>query len=395
MFLTYYHTYIYNINKFNCSTNKQSQLSLRNEEYRKVLIFMKKITIIGAGNGGQAFAAYLSLKGHTVKIYDVAEDTVNKLNYLGGIILEGHSDVTGFGKIALATTDMKVALQDAEIVLVTLPSIYHKSTAEKMAPHLQDGQYVVLNPAAGLGILETKKAFDENGCKANVKLACTSTLLFACRMVEVGKVKVSGQKTKFSAAALPASANKEFAELFADIIPEIDFSYDVIRVTLDNLNAIAHPGPTLLYTNVIERGLDFRYYLDLTPTQGRLMDKMDEERVAIANAFGIEVRSFVDEFKGMYPTEGKTAYEVITNCDAYGDIGGQKSVNTRYFQEDIPYALEAFRAMAQVAGVKTPIIDSVVCLARAVVDDIAEGRNAKNLGIAGMSKQEFLKLCLG
>ena len=70
-------------------------------------------------------------------------------------------------------------------------------------------------------------------------------------------------------------------------------------------------------------------------------------------------------------------------------------MNTRYFQEDIPYALEAFRAMAQVAGVKTPIIDSVVCLARAVVDDIAEGRNAKNLGIAGMSKQEFLKLCLG
>ena len=122
MFLTYYHTYIYNINKFNCSTNKQSQLSLRNEEYRKVLIFMKKITIIGAGNGGQAFAAYLSLKGHTVKIYDVAEDTVNKLNYLGGIILEGHSDVTGFGKIALATTDMKVALMACAIALSLSPS---------------------------------------------------------------------------------------------------------------------------------------------------------------------------------------------------------------------------------------------------------------------------------
>ena len=339
---------------------------------------MKKITIIGAGNGGQAFAAYLSLKGHTVKIYDVMQDTVDKLNALGGILLEGHADITGFGKIALATTNMKAALQDAEVILVTLPSIYHKSTAEKMAPYLQDGQYLVLNPAAGLGILETKKALDENGCKADVKLACTSTLLFACRMVEVGRVNVSGQKTKFTAAALPAKDNQAFAELFADIIPEIDFSYDVIRVTLDNLNAIAHPGPTLLYTNVIERGLDFRYYLDMTPTQGRLMDAMDRERVAIADAFGIAVRSFVEEFKGMYD-----------------GIGGQKTMKTRYFQEDIPYALEAFRAMAQVAGVQTPVIDSVVCLARAVVDDIAEGRTAENLGIAGMSKEAFLKLCMG
>ena len=49
----------------------------------------------------------------------------------------------------------------------------------------------------------------------------------------------------------------------------------------------------------------------------------------------------------------------------------------------------------QVAGVQTPVIDSVVCLARAVVDDIAEGRTAENLGIAGMSKEAFLKLCMG
>ena len=87
---------------------------------------MKKITIIGAGNGGQAFAAYLSLKGHTVKIYDVAEDTVNKLNYLGGIILEGHSDVTGFGKIELASTDIGKVMEGCEIILVVLPSIYIK-----------------------------------------------------------------------------------------------------------------------------------------------------------------------------------------------------------------------------------------------------------------------------
>lgn len=66
----------------------------------------KPMAIIGAGNGGQAFAGYLSLLGRTVKIFDVVQNTVDKLTKLGGVVLEGHSDVTGFGKIELASTDI-------------------------------------------------------------------------------------------------------------------------------------------------------------------------------------------------------------------------------------------------------------------------------------------------
>ena len=62
----------------------------------------KPIAIIGAGNGGQAFAGYLSLHGRTVKIFDVVQSTVDRLTELGGVTLEGHSDVTGFGKIVSA-----------------------------------------------------------------------------------------------------------------------------------------------------------------------------------------------------------------------------------------------------------------------------------------------------
>ena len=355
----------------------------------------KKFAIIGAGNGGQAFAGYLSLKGHSVKIYDVSQATIDKLNELGGITLEGHSDLNGFGKIELASTDMAEILKGAEVVLVILPSIYHKSTAVKMAPYLEDGQFVVINPVAGLGILEFKKALEENGCHAAIKLGCTCTLLFAARLAEVGRVTISGQKNILSAAALPASDNKAFKELFAGIIPQIDFSYDVIRVTLDNMNSLLHPGPTLLYTNRIENNIGFRYYCDFTPTQGKLVEAMDKERIAIADAFGIKIRNCKDEFCSMYTTHGNSIYEAIQNCTAYDAILGQKAMNTRYILEDIPYGLEAFRAMAQIAGIKTPLIDSVVTMARAVVDGVDEGRTAKNLGIDDMSKEEFLKLCIG
>ena len=101
----------------------------------------KSFAIIGAGNGGQAFAAYLSLKGHSVKIYDVSQKTVDILQEKGGVLLEGNSDVVGFGKIMLASTDLKEVIRGADIVMVVLPSIYHKDMAEKMAPYLEDGQY--------------------------------------------------------------------------------------------------------------------------------------------------------------------------------------------------------------------------------------------------------------
>lgn len=355
----------------------------------------KRFAIIGAGNGGQAFAAYLSLKGHCVKIYDVSQKTVDTLQALGGVTLEGKSDVVGFGKMELASTDLQAVLHDTDVVLVILPSIYHKDIAEKMAPYLEDGQYVLLNPVAGLGIVEVKNALEEKGCKAKIHLGCTSTLLFACRAAEVGKVIVSGQKDAFSAAALPTSENKLFAEVFQDIFPQFHFDYDVIRVTLDNLNAMVHPGPTLLYTARIESGIDFEYYRDFTPSQGKLVEAMDKERMAIAEAFGISLRTTLDEYCTMYPTHGNNVYEAIHNCPGYDGIKGQKSLSTRYILEDIPFALEAIKAMGQVAGVETPCINAVITLARAIVDDVAEGRTAKNLGIDGMSKEDFLKLCIG
>lgn len=351
--------------------------------------------IIGGGNGGQAFAAYLALKGNKVKLYDVSQETVDRLNALGGVELEGNADVVGFGKIELASTDLGKVIPGAEAVIVVLPSIYHKEMAEKMAPYLEDGQYVLLNPVAGLGILEVKNALKAKECTAKIHLGCTSTLLFACRAVEVGKVAVSGQKDAFSAAALPASENGRFKEMFGDIFPQFRFDYNVIRVTLDNLNAMVHPGPTLLYTARIESGLDFEYYRDFTPSQGKLVEAMDKERMAIAESLGIPLRTTLEEYCTMYPTHGNNVYEAIINCPGYDGIKGQKSLNTRYIMEDIPFALEAIKAMGQVAGVETPCINAVITLARAIVDDVAEGRTAKNLGIDHMSKEEFLKVCIG
>ena len=114
----------------------------------------KHWAIIGAGNGGQAFAAYLSLKGLDITIYDVFPETVDRLNKQGGIYIEGNSKVTGFGKILFASADIGEVIEGAEVILIILPSMYHKSIAAQMAPFLKDGQIVVGNPITPMGSME-------------------------------------------------------------------------------------------------------------------------------------------------------------------------------------------------------------------------------------------------
>ena len=357
----------------------------------------KNIAIIGGGNGGQAFAGYLSLKGYSTRLFDVVQSTVDTLNAKGGVELMGNADVTGFGKIAFASTDIGKVMDGCELIMVILPSIYHESIARQMAPHLKDGQIVLLNPNASLGAVHFRKVLNDCGCKADILLGACATLLFACRAVEIGKVQVAGQKATLTAAALPSRRNAEMEERIGALFPAYKFrGHDIIEVSLDNINAFVHPAPTLLNIGRIEGGVDFEYYLDFTPSQGKFVEALDKERCALAGAFGIDLPTIVQEYHDQYGSRGDTIYEVMITCPGYHGIKGPTTLKgLRYLEEDIPFSLEAICAMADIADVPTPCCRAVITMARAIRPDLAEGRTARNLGIEGMTKAQFEKLCRG
>ncbi len=49
--------------------------------------------------------------------------------------------------------------------------------------------------------------------------------------------------------------------------------------------------------------------------------------------------------------------------------------------------------MGKIAGVPTPCIDSIITVAKAMIPEIVEGRTVKNLGLEGVTKEEFEKMC--
>lgn len=352
------------------------------------------IAIIGAGNGGQAFAGYLSLMGERVRIFDVFPETVRKLNEVGGVTMEGNSKYKGFGKIEKATDSMEDIISGAKLIMIVLPSLYHADMARRMAPYLKDGQVIILNPHASMGPVEFRKVLDDCKVTADVTIGCTSTLLFACRAVEIGRVVVAGQKQHLTMAAYPSSRNDILREMFKDLIPEFEVVDDVIRVSLDNINALVHPAPSILNTGRIESHTPFEYYLDCTPAQGRYIDALDRERMALAAAYGLDkVKPLVEEYKVMYRTHGSNMYEILTNNEDLRGIKGQSRLDTRYILEDVPCSLVALQSLGQLAGVPTPCIDAMITVGRTLLPEMIEGRTLKNLGLEGKSKEEFIKMC--
>ena len=121
---------------------------------------------------------------------------------------------------------------------------------------------------------------------------------------------------------------------------------------------------------------------------------MDKERMALAAAYGLNrVRPLVQEYLAMYRCKGKNMYEILTSNEDLKGIRGQKSLDTRYLMEDVPCSLVALQSLGQIAGVPTPCIDAMITVGRTLLPHMIEGRTVKNLGLEGVSKEEFIRMC--
>ncbi len=350
-----------------------------------------KWAIVGGGNGGQSMAGHLGVLGKSVKLFDVMQKTVDAINELGGVEVSGA--VNGFGTVELASTNIEEVIKGRDIVVIVLPSLYHESIARKCAPYLEDNQVVVLHPSASFAALEFKKVLEEEGCTKNITIAETCTLLYACRTTKPGFAEIYGVKNMVTVAALPATENDKVLEILNTAFKEFKPAKNVLQSSLENINAMVHPGPTILNTSKIEGPESFLYYLDgVTPSIAEYIDKMDEERLAIAKELELELPTLKELYIQMYDGKGNNLYEIINSVEAYKGVKGQKSLRTRYLLEDIPNSLQPIASLGKKVGVKTDRMDAIINMCKLMLDgEFIEGRSVESLGIDKLTKEELLE----
>lgn len=350
-----------------------------------------KIAVIGAGNGGQSIAGYLALQGYETSLYDIDAKKMDELKEKGGIHLTGR--IEGYGKIDCITTDMAEAVKGAEIVMVTTIANAHRAVAKSLAPYVEEGQVIILNPGRTCGALVFNETLKAEGCTKHYYLGEAQTLVYACRVIENGKVNVIGVKDEVLLAGLPASDTNFILSKINPIYTCFKKADNVLRTSLENIGAMFHPCVCLFNAATIERQDEFWFYRDMTDQVAHFIEKFDEERLAVGKAYGVDLLSVKEWIKFAYKdTEGETLCERMKNNPAYHDIKAPGTIFTRQLTEDIPTGVLPIMELGKAAGLDMPLLTSMVNTIEALLDmDLrANGRSLNNLGLEGKTKDEIL-----
>ena len=356
---------------------------------------MARVAVMGSGNGSQAMAADLTLKGHEVSLYE-SEQFASSANakYVftnKEIRLEGRAG-DGVANIACVTSDIAEAVKGAEVIFLPLPAFSHDYYAEMLADVVEDGQVIVLTPG-NLGSLVFKRAFADKGVSADVVFCETATLNYDARILEPGHVYVYDRNYEIKCGVLPASKSDEVYKILEKYYGEFIPCEHVLACGLHSLNPCLHIPGCVMNAGRIERskGNFYLYEEGITPTVARVMEVLDAERAAIVNALGYDLMTVAMELaEGREP---RTIWEEVNGCQTLEFIKGPTSLKNRYFTEDIPYGLVAWSDLGNMLGVPTPLIDAFIEIGSVIIEQKPRetGRTLDKMGISGMSIDELKK----
>ncbi len=356
-----------------------------------------KVSILGAGAGGAAAVAELTRAGHEVVLWNRSPETLAPFQELGGVRYEGVLG-EGIARPALITAELAEAIRGADAAVVTLPTFSHAPVARALAAaRWPSNRPVVRNPGHTGGALEFAQAL--RSVRVDLPpIAEFSTLTYVARKYRPDGVTVTGRARQVRAAALPGGDSA--LSVACDLFPGATPVGDVLASALSNANLVLHPPGAVLAAAWVEATHgDFTFYVQaMTAGVARTMRALDDERLAVAAAFGHRLPNLVDEMKLIGTVESTVAdshdfVAAIAGGEANKRIKGPDSLQHRYYREDFGHGLLPFLELAAIAGVATPVARSLFTLAQAVVgiDYRKGGRTAEAMGIAGLSKSELLQ----
>lgn len=342
-----------------------------------------KVAIIGGGNGGQAFAGYLSMIGHSVHLYMRNRQTVEKLCQTNEIILR--NKINGVGHIDKITDNLGDAVNGANVIMVVTTANAHKHLAEQLSVCLEDGQVIVLNPGRTCGAIEFRETLRRWNCTKKVLIAEAQSLVYACRIIEDGIVNIIGVKDKVMIASFSEPETKSVIELIKPLFDCFIPAQNTLETSLENIGAMFHPSVILFNAASIERGNKFYFYRDMTDAVAHFIEELDKERILLGKAYGLDIMSAKDWVSYAYSNiEGDSLCERMRNNPAYFDILAPNTINCRQISEDIPMGILPMIELGEIAGLEMPISRAILTMCSSLLnkDYISCGRTKDRIGLS-------------
>ena len=286
--------------------------------------------------------------------------------------------------------------------MIAAPAIAHRVYATLLAPILQDGQVVCLNPGRTGGALEFAQVLTRFACRADIVLGETQTFIYAAEQRGPGTVEILKEKFRMRASALPASANDQFINVLRGLYPQIEAAENVLETSINNVGGVVHPTAMLLNSHVIEEvaggNTDLRFYKNqIGPTVANLvMEQMDER----------EVRSSAARSGLRRDLDGQGVVRAVLPGHRLGPVGRDAAqpllrglqapshiLTYNHLVDEIPNTLMPIsraRPRARRRHADDGRDRSTSAAAMTQIDFRKHGRTLEVLGLDGMTKDEML-----
>ncbi len=336
-----------------------------------------KVTVIGNGVLSLSVAAQVAKKCDETVYVDLSrKDVVDAENFAVNVV-----GAEEYSTIIKKVTKNFDSVDTADVVMIAVTASQHQKVFENIRSFLHDGQTVVFFPAC-FGAVNFVKIIKEMNIDITVCEAVS--FLYVCSQTDENTIYVQAIKNSMKMAVTPKEKTDQTISFLENWFKGLIPAKSLLETSLDNMNLTLHPLPILLNLSAVEKNeKDFYHYTQgVSPSVGKLMEKMDEERMNIGKALGIKLTSAYDQLVKYYGERNLPSVTEYISSEKgpYTDVKGF-GLGSRYIDEDVPYLLVAASSIARHCSVETPVIDLAIKLASLIreVDYMQIGYNFDDL----------------
>ena len=356
-----------------------------------------KVAILGSGNGACAMAFEWARAGHDIYMFDFPQfdRQIKAINKAGGIYSEGMME--GFQPIKYAGHDIEICLKDAPLIFAVGPAYATEPFGKACAPYAAAGQIYVVCPSSCMGAILFKNALGLSIEDNSVIVSDTSTLPYAVRIIDDGKIAVYNRLGGgVLLATLPSNRNDMVYDLLKPVHECVEKAKNIFQTCLQNANPMLHPCITTLNAARIEGPDDFFFYEQgVTPGVGRLLKAIDDERILLGKALGLEIENdpHISIRQGYLTVEDyATGY---ATAPGFTGIVAQTQLDYRYYNEDAGFGLVLWIDLADRLGLEVPTIRAMLQIVSAIMDrdyKAEKARTLDTLGLGDYTIEQLLKV---
>ena len=353
---------------------------------------MRRVAVLGRGNGAFAMAADLSCQGFEVTLWSQPFDELQMIQKSRTINVSGPL-IQGEVRIHKITDNIEEAVRGADLICAPVPAFTQPSIAEALSDVVEDGQVIFLSPGT-FGSYLMYRTLRERGCKKEVVVGETGTLPYLTRKIDAEECRIVVRACHLPTGIFPARKTGEAIEKIKAFFPSVHSVEDALSAALLNAGPIIHPPLVVLNTGPVEGQAPYDIHNEgTTPGIRKVISLLDQERIRVREVLGYRpnhypLEDYYDETRPnewMYPRASK---RLLMESRLWNE---NISYRHRYVTEDIACGLAFLISAAEVAGVNVPVAHSLITLAGAVAgtDFLKTGRTLRALGLSRASASEL------